>query len=287
MGARGQGRRTRAFGPLGVAIVLACAAVQVTSGQYKFRTGQTVAPVFEGWERNADGTFNMVFGYMNRNYEELVDVPIGPDNNIEPGGPDQGQPTHFFTRRSQFVFRVKVPKDFGNKDLIWTLTMRGHTEKAYASLKIEYELDKRLIMMNNAGISQRGNAGEINEWPVVRVVDGTQKTVKTGEPLTLRAFASDDGIPSSDPESTGRGRRRPVYGLRVGWFVYRGAGKVTFDPEQIIRVYPANYVPPPVPADGMFSVKATFSEPGAYVLRVMADDVGLQTTQDVSVTVVP
>jgi len=103
----------------------------------------------------------------------------------------------------------------------------------------------------------------------------------------LRAFASDDGIPSSDPESTGRGRRRPVYGLRVGWFVYRGAGKVTFDPEQIIRVYPANYVPPPVPADGMFSVKATFSEPGAYVLRVMADDVGLQTTQDVSVTVVP
>jgi hypothetical protein len=287
MRVRVQGRSTRAFVPLGLAIVLACAAVQVTSGQYKFRTGQTVAPVFEGWERNPDGTFNMVFGYMNRNYEEIVNVPIGPNNNIEPGGPDQGQPTHFFTRRSQFVFRVKVPEDFGNKDLIWTLTTRGHTEKAYASLKIEYELDKRLIMMNNAGISQRGEAGEINEWPLVKVLDGAQRTVKTGDPLTLTAFASDDGIPASDPTSTSRERRRRVYGLRVGWFVYRGAGKVTFAPEQIIRVYPSGYVPPPVPADGMFSVRATFSEPGAYVLRVMADDVGLQSTQDVSVSVLP
>ena len=111
--------------------------------------------------------------------------------------------------------------------------------------------------------------------------------MKVGEPLVLKAFASDDGVPSSDPQSTGRGRRRQVYGLRVGWYVYRGAGKVTFDPEQIIRDYPPNYTPPPIPSDGIFVSRATFSEPGSYVLRVMADDVGLQTTQDVSVSVVP
>lgn len=272
---------------VGLAVAFVFAAVSVASSQYKFRTGQTVAPSFEGWERNPDGSFGMVFGYMNRNYEEVVDVPVGPDNNVEPGGPDRGQPTHFFTRRRMFEFRVRVPKDFGTNELVWTLTTRGHTEKAYATLKVEYEIDKRLIMMNNAGISQRGNAGEVNEWPVVRVLDGASRTVKVGEPLVLKAFASDDGVPSSDPKSTGRGRRRQVYGLRVGWYVYRGAGKVTFDPEQIIRDYPPNYTPPPVPEDGIFVSRTTFSEPGSYVLRVMADDVGLQTTQDVTVSVVP
>ena len=27
----------------------------------------------------------MVFGYMNRNYEELLDVPVGAQNKFEPG----------------------------------------------------------------------------------------------------------------------------------------------------------------------------------------------------------
>ena len=58
-------------------------------------TGQNVVPVYEGWEQNADGTFNLVFGYFNRNWEEELDVPVGPDNILEPGGSDHGQPTHF------------------------------------------------------------------------------------------------------------------------------------------------------------------------------------------------
>ena len=98
----------------------------------RYATGQNVVPVFEGWERNADGSFNMVFGYMNRNYEEAVDVPVGPDNALEPGGVDQGQPAHFYPRRQQYVFYVRVPKDWGKKDLVWTLTSHGKTEKAYA-----------------------------------------------------------------------------------------------------------------------------------------------------------
>ena len=83
---------------------------------------------------NADGSFNMVFGYMNRNYEEQVDVPVGPDNTVEPGGPDQGQPAHFYPRRQQFMFKVRVPKDWGKKDVVWTLTANGKTEKAFGSL---------------------------------------------------------------------------------------------------------------------------------------------------------
>src|SRR2546427_9467908 len=89
--------------------LLVLAAVTL-GGQIRFATGQDVAPVFEGWEQNPDGTYSMVFGYLNRNYEEEVDIPIGPNNTIEPSG-DRGQPTHFYPRRQRIVFKVVVPKD--------------------------------------------------------------------------------------------------------------------------------------------------------------------------------
>ena len=85
----------------------ALAAVLVLAGRIvhaqRYASGQTIAAVFEGWERRPDGSFDMVFGYMNRNYEEILDVPLGPDNKLEPGGLDQGQPTHFFPRRQQLM----------------------------------------------------------------------------------------------------------------------------------------------------------------------------------------
>src|ERR1700733_9831817 len=93
-----------------IVVVLLLICSTRSDGQVRYARGQTIAPAFEGWERNPDGTFNMVFGYMNRNYEEEVEIPIGPDNAIEPGDIDQGQPSHFYTRRQQFVFKVKVPK---------------------------------------------------------------------------------------------------------------------------------------------------------------------------------
>jgi hypothetical protein len=98
---------------LAVAVVVAIASY--SDAKIKYAKSQDVAPVFEGWERNADGTFNMVFGYMNRNYEEQVDIPIGADNKLEPGPIDQGQPGHFYPRRQEFVFKVRVPNDWGNQ----------------------------------------------------------------------------------------------------------------------------------------------------------------------------
>ena len=103
--------------------------------QESFSSGQNIAPVYEGWEQNPDGSFNLVFGYFNRNWEEEIDVPIGADNTIEPGGPDQGQPTHFLPRRNRFLFRIRVAKDFGKREIVWTLTSHGKTERAYATLK--------------------------------------------------------------------------------------------------------------------------------------------------------
>src|ERR1700738_4527272 len=93
-------------------LALFLTAAGFSAAQIRYSSGQNVVPVFEGWDRNPDGSFMMVFGYMNRNYEEDVDVPIGPDNKIEPGPADQNQPTHFYPRRQEFVFKVKVPKDW-------------------------------------------------------------------------------------------------------------------------------------------------------------------------------
>jgi hypothetical protein len=280
-----------------VATMLALGAMSAVGGQEVYSTGRTVAPAFEGWERNPDGTFNMVFGYFNRNLDEHLYIPIGPDNSLEPGGVDQGQPTYFLPRRNRFFFRVKVPKDFGDKELVWTLTIRGKTEKAYATLKPDYVINGPLMMID-VGNFGRDEAFFENKAPVVAVEGSTHRTAKVGVPLLLTALASDDGVPKPKPAPPG-GRGGPVgradaLGLRVAWFVYRGHGEeVTFAPKQF-KVYPdyrgdspwtPGWTPAPLPADGKFPVQVTFSAPGTFVLRVMAHDGGLSSTQDVTVSV--
>src|SRR5690349_22825841 len=107
-----------------------------------YNSGQNVAPGYEGWEEDADGTKYFLFGYMNRNWEEELDVPVGAANGFAPGNADQGQPTHFLPRRNRFVFRVRVPQSFTEKDdLIWTISSKGKTEKAFASLRTDYKVD--------------------------------------------------------------------------------------------------------------------------------------------------
>ena len=93
--------------------------------QTKFDSGQDVVPVYEGWIRNPDGSFDLVFGYFNRNFKEELAIPAGPDNLIEPGGPDRGQPTYFLPRRRARLFRVRVPQDWGQQVLTWTITANG------------------------------------------------------------------------------------------------------------------------------------------------------------------
>ena len=128
--------------------VPASAQVQLPTAnpQTQFSNGQDVVPVYEGWLRNPDGTFTFVFGYFNRNWKEELAIPAGPDNRIEPGVPDRGQPTYFLPRRQSWVFRVQVPKDWGQQELIWTIAAHGRTEKAYAQLLPEEEIIERLIM---------------------------------------------------------------------------------------------------------------------------------------------
>src|SRR5262249_39097340 len=135
---------------------------------------------------------------MNRNWEEEIDVPAGPDNGFNIGAADQGQPTHFLPRRNRFVFRVRVPDGFTEKDeLIWTLTTHGKTEKAYASLRLDYAIDD-VFKASEAGALGAGTSSpevRANRPPGLRIDPASPRTVKVGQPLALIAEVEDDGIP--------------------------------------------------------------------------------------------
>jgi hypothetical protein len=260
--------------------------------------GQSIAPVFEGWEQNPDGSFNLVFGYYNRNWDEEISVPIGPENNLDPGGPDQGQPARFYPRRNKFVFRIHVPKDFGTKEIVWTLATHGQTAHAYGHLKPDYMLNKTVIEGNVGGGS---GAPDDNMAPVLKIEGEQTRQAKVGSPVTFTAVATDDGLPSPRPGLPlafgGRGAGVPsnATGLRFSWLVYRGAGNVTFDPPQYEAweddreaqnsPFSPGWVTPPVPSGNKWIVRATFDEPGTYVLRGLAHDGGLSTASDITVVV--
>jgi hypothetical protein len=212
--------------------------------QLRHWSGQGVAPVYEGYDINPDGTFNLWFGYMNRNYEETLDIPVGPDNHFEPGD-DRGQPTHFEIRRHKDVFKVVLPKDWGDQKLVWTLSVHGQTERVTGSLKAVWMIDR-----NRA--TRGGNSEQIdsNKPPIVVVESSTQTLDRPG-PLSLTVSATDDGLPVR--------AGKPV-GMTADWSKYRGPGTVTFNPARIKL------------EDGRAAVTASFSEPGEYVLQVVVDD---------------
>jgi hypothetical protein len=260
-------------------------------GNIKFNSGQNIQPVFEGWTKNPDGGFVMYFGYLNRNHVEELSVPIGPDNSVEPGGPDRAQPTYFYPRFNRRVFTVTVPNDWGKKEVIWTVTVRGRTEKAVAWLQPEWEID----------VSPRGSDSKIKNEPPTITVDGAQSRITLPAPLTLTATVSDDGLPApAKPRGGGASQGVPTFrvppnsptepvnvpsveikprargnrGLTLTWFVWRGPAAVVFEPDIS-----------DVKDGGKVSVTATFTKPGEYVLRARANDSAASTTRDVTVTV--
>src|SRR5579864_7395331 len=101
--------------------------------------GASITGAFEGWYENGDGTRGFLVGYYNRNTQEELDIPIGPNNRIEPGGPDMGQPTHFLPGRQWGMFVVTVPKEFdAERRLTWTMTVNGQTTSIPLHLKSDY-----------------------------------------------------------------------------------------------------------------------------------------------------
>jgi len=253
-----------------------------------FRSGQEIQPFFDGWSRNADGSFEFHFGYLNRNFAEELHVPVGPDNSFDPGPVDRGQPTYFYPRFNRRVFSVTVPKDWGNKkELVWTVVSRGKTERAFGWMHNEWEIDPV-----PRGADRSGN----NKAPTISVTSPGQ--IKPGR-IALTAKATDDGLPPPAKAVRGGNSENPpgfrfdgptfsapinvpevarpapprIPGLSVRWSVHRGPAAVVFEPSAIAV------------KDGEAVVAATFTTPGEYVLRARATDTALTTIQDVKVIV--
>jgi hypothetical protein len=310
-----------------VALLAPLLVVQSANAQTRFMQlrGQITSPAFEGWWPNEDGTYRLFFGYMNTNWEQQFDLPIGLGNyftEVEPAElddlsqegfdfatADRGQPTHFYPRRNPFLFTIDVPADFGEKELVWTLKTQGQTNRAYGTLKSDYQIDPQVISTEVGGnYGSLSDSLRTNVPPELRVEGESFRSARVGEPLSLAVRASD---PDNLPARRDRPRRqgsdqlyRPPSsivaisgpGLRFSWTVYRGpAAKASFEPTQFktytdTRMYanspwaPPFEIPQP-PEDGRWSAEVVFDEPGEYVLRGIASDGSLFTYQNVNVTV--
>ena len=169
----------------------------------------------EGWERNADGSFTLVFGYMNRNYDERPEIPVGPNNSFSPEPIDRGQPTHFYPRRQQFMFKVRVPATFGKQQLVWTLTRAGKTKKAVGKLDLSGKSRRSSSVRTAAGWASDAVVAPVNLPPTISVDGPAQLNATVGTPLTLDVTRATTVCPSCDAcrgsrpgRRTGRLRRR-------------------------------------------------------------------------------
>jgi hypothetical protein len=238
--------------------------------------GQRVVPFFDGFYENADGTFSLSFGYSNLNRDETVDIPLGPNNFIEPKEYDGRQPTSFATvaglgptgarrDRERGVFTVTVPATFTG-DVVWTLRHAGQTHKVPGRTRSgAYGLKWPMAMGSIPPLLRFSAGGPAGRGPMGLESPPMQATVGTPQPLTI--WATDDSQRDADPVPLKlRGPARPLIG--VTWYKHSGPGPVTFDPARggLMTL------------DGTATSSVTFAQPGAYVLRVRADNFGRPDT---------
>jgi hypothetical protein len=261
--------------------------------------GEAIFPAFEGWGPDKSGeNLLLLLGYYNRNKGQEIVIPIGPDNRIEPDGPDYGQPTHFYTGRQHGVFAIKVPKDFGNKRLTWSITANGQTSTISFWLNPAY------------WVNFYKHAANSNEPPVIRLTPegptmtgpplGFARTVSAavGQPVPLTVIASDVPEQRSEVEAelaallraqaaarvptdsvavvggqvlggrgTGTGSAAERPDITVNWKKHSGPETVTFAQERIPLVTKRD---PNLVLEA--TTTATFSAPGEYVVRAQVND---------------
>lgn len=259
--------------------------------------GSSITGAFEGWFYNKDGSQSLLIGYFNRNTKQELDIPVGANNRIEPGGPDLGQPTHFLAGRQFGVFAIKVPKNFDTKELSWTIVANGQSNTITMHTRADWIVEpfEDPANKNTPPVIRFEPGGAAYSGPPVAIA--AAYTATAGMPLPLVAYATDEGpkVNVPDPPAPSRNRGRGAAGaapfapprLALTWSVFRGPGSVTFDTAKpaIDRDH-----------DGRASVSATFAMPGEYILRLQGNDAtgdggsGFQccwTNVHVSVTVRP
>ncbi len=239
-------------------------------------TGEIVAPMFNGWIANEDGSTTMIFGFANQNRKATVDVPLGPNNKLEPAQFQGAQPTHFpvYSRRGfvgiqeRGAFGVVVPADMAGTEVIWTLTSGGNTYSIPGrATSAAYEL--------SAGISAAGSLrpairfSENGPESVNEVgIYAEPKTVKVGQPLTLSALMQDRG------ERDGYADVSPYYDLGTFWVMHQGPAEPEIETPEIPGSVRAENNPsdPNINEWTEVSTQVTFPEPGNYIIRLRVDN---------------
>lgn len=214
--------------------------------------GAPVAPMFEGWYENPDGTATILVGFFNPNAEETIDLPVGELNRFEPGPEDRGQPTHFPPGRAWGVLTIQVPRDFDG-ELRWVLTANDQPASIPVHLEAPYFVEPFR------------DAASGNEPPTIRFApDGPgatgppvgmahTMTARVGTPLDLTVWTSD-----VKPEAGGEGGGFRRSALTLRWHLHRGPAPVEFsEPSQRFTES----------ADQNPTSTVTFAAPGTYVLR--------------------
>ena len=234
--------------------------------------GTSITGAFEGWFDNPDGSRSFLVGYFNRNLNREVDVPIGPNNRIEPGGPDLGQPTHFLPGRRWGMFIVTVPKEFTTPDqrLTWTIVANGQSTTIPLRLHPDYGVSPftDVAVKNAPPILRFAEQGPGVQGPVALISRAVTRTTSISSPLTLSLWATDDAKYASGTMAPPRNPPPPV---EFRWSKYRGPGAVTFD-----KAHPTTEVleggAVNVPFRGTATTTARFSEPGEYMLHATVND---------------
>lgn len=225
-------------------------------------SGRPIVPVFEGWFQNPDSTYTLSFGYISMNLEETLHIPLGPDNFVEPREFDGGQPTFFrqihrSIRRPWNTFMITVPKDFGDKRVVWTLRDHGETYSTPGRITsrnyiVETPLaPARYLQGTASGYAPLMRFAASEPW--AQGLTGTRwgpLTARVGEPLEIPVYVNAGETKYEEPESW------------LYWMLYSGPGDVTFSEEEVEIAL--------TDKQGVGTTSATFSEPGEYVLLVQS-----------------
>lgn len=235
--------------------------------------GRSITGAYEGWYDNPDGSHVFLVGYYNRNLGEAVDIPVGPKNHIDPGGPDQGQPTHFLPGRQVGVFTITVPKAFtAEQRLTWTITDNAQSTTIPLHLLPDYVISpfEDAAVGNTPPVLRFEEGGQKIQGPVASLASALPRTASVNTPTPLTLWANDDAKYTSGTNAPMRNPRPPVTAM---WSKYRGPGEVTFDPPNgrpKFETTAGGQVGQPYA--GKASVTATFGAPGDYVLQVVGND---------------
>ena len=233
-------------------------------------SGASVTGAFEGWYYNPDGSRSFLIGYYNRNTQQALDVPIGPNNKIEPGGPDLGQPTHFLPGRQWGMFMVPVPRDFKPTDsYVWTITANNQTTSIPLRLKADYVMSPftEIAVGNTPPLIKLDENGPGTRGPLANLATAPARTASLASPFALTFWASDDMKYTSGTNAPMTTPRPPVL---ARWSKYRGPGSVTFDKPRpdVEKLSPSGAAP----FNGRATTTVKFSEAGDYVLHLTAND---------------